>query len=1032
MANITNFAFNSLNSDEFHSTLRNFTESGQTNTSSSSYEDHISNKFNTSAQEFEYNLDSNDPAQHPSCAYLTENQYKHHIANTDEETFLLAHFNIRSINRNFDKLHSFLENSDKKLSVIGLTETWMNSNISHLFSLPGFEFVFKNRNKRVGGGVGLYISENFEHIIHEEISVMSDVAESLFVELINPDGKNILIGVIYRPPRSNTNDFLTHMHDLLQNPIFTNKDAYLMGDFNVDLMKCNSQNTSQEFIETLMSASFLPLISKPTRVANRSATLIDNIFCNILPLPESGIVPSDITDHYPIFACVPIKLTIKRNDYRKRRKITTENLTNLKNSLKEIDWTYVYNTSDVNLSYDYFVKTITSKIDDHIPLRNIKNKYKRIPRLPWITPSILRSINRKNNLFYKYRYNPTEKSRLKYVSYKNTLTKLLRTQKKTFYVNQINKYKNDIKNTWKTIKNAMNTSNNTSNISEIRKGNVSSNTPAGVAEIFNDFFSTIGKNLSQSVPQSRKLFNDFLDIPNSRTIFLDPTYKEEITKIVANLKEGKSPGHDGINNHLLKNIIPQIVDPLVHIINISLTTGLVPNNMKIAKVIPIHKKGEKEDVNNYRPISLLTSISKIFERVIYTRTVSFLKTSDIFSNFQFGFRENHSTTHALLTLIDKVTHALDLFSHTVGIFLDFSKAFDTINHEILLAKLSHYGIRGKALEWFTSYLSNRSQYVHINGFDSKKKTITCGVPQGSLLGPLLFIIYINDFHRSSDKLSFLLFADDSNLFYSHSDPNVLIRTVNEELKNVTQWIYANKLSLNINKTKVMLFSNSLNSLPGNIVFDTTPVEEVSSIKFLGVCVDNKLSWKCHVDNICKTISRNLGVMNRLKKYLPSSALMTLYSSLILPYLNYGLLAWGNTNQTLLDKLLLLQKKSLRIVFNLHTREHTDPFFSNHKILKIKDLYAFQLGQFMFKYNSNHLPKIFHNLFHRNSHVHNYPTRRSNEFHLPLLRTVHAQNTFVYTGPRFWNNLDNSVKESSKFVTFKYKLRKHLLSTYNTS
>ena len=271
-----------------------------------------------------------------------------------------------------------------------------------------------------------------------------------------------------------------------------------------------------------------------------------------------------------------------------------------------------------------------------------------------------------------------------------------------------------------------------------------------------------------------------------------------------------------------------------------------------------------------------------------------------------------------------------------------------------------------------------------------------------------------------------------NFFFSHPNPNILARTVNEELKKVIQWIYANKLSLNIQKTKVMLFSNSLDSLPSNISFDTSPLEEVSSFKFLGVCVDNKLSWKSHIENICKIISRNIGVMNRLKYYLPSSALLTLYSSMILPYLNYGILAWGNTYQTLLDKLFLLQKKALRIVFNLHPREHTEALFFDHKILKIKDLYVFQLGQFMFNYNVNFLPKIFHDLFYRNSHVHNYPTRRSDEFHLPLMRTAHAQNTFLYTGPTLWNNLDNSLKDSPKFVTFKYKFRKYLLSTYNTS
>ena len=1030
MANPT-FVFNSVNDDEFYDTVgRSFT-SAQENKTSTLYEAYISNKLNASAQEFEYNFDPEDPVQSSSCVYLTVNQYKQYVMNSDDDNLLLAHLNIRSISRNFDKLRLFLENSGNNCSVIGLTETWLTPNISHLFSISGFDFVYRNRKERMGGGVGLYIPNKFEYSIHEELNVMTDVVESLFVEMVNPNGKNILIGVVYRPPGSNPNDFLLYVQNLMQNSIFTNKHVYLMGDFNIDLMKCNSQHISQEFVETLMSVSLLPLISKPTRVTDRSATLIDNIFCNILPIPESGIVLSDISDHYPIFTQVPIKLSPRQNNYQRRRKITANNLINLQNSLKDIDWFFVYNNTDLDLCYDYFIKTITSKIDEHIPFCTRKSSYKRTPRLPWITQSLLRSINRKNNLFYKYRSNPTDKNRQKYVTYKNTLTNLLRLQKRKFYVNQIMKYKNDIKNTWKTIKDVMNTSNDVSSISEVRWGNTSSNVPAGMAEIFNDFFASIGKNLSQSIPSSNKVFFDFLDIPNPKTIFLDPTYNEEVIDIIYNLKEGKSPGCDGIDNYLLKNIILEIIDPLVYIINLSLSTGLVPSQMKTAKVIPIYKKGEKNDVNNYRPISLLTSISKILERIVYIRTVKFFNMSNIFTNFQFGFRENHNTTHALLTFVEKITHALDTFSHTIGIFLDFSKAFDTINHGILLSKLSHYGIRGKALQWFTSYLSDRFQYVHVNSFDSSMKKIECGVPQGSLLGPLLFIVYINDFYRSSDKLSFILFADDSNLFYSHPDPNTLISTVNDELKNVSQWIYANKLSLNIEKTKYMFFSNSLDRLPGNVIFDTTPLEEVSSIKFLGVCVDNKLSWKCHINNICKVIARNIGIMNRLKYYLPSSALITLYSSLVLPYLNYGILAWGNTYSTLLDKLFLLQKMALRIVFNLHIRAHTDKLFLEHKILKIKELYLFQLGQFMFNYNCNHLPKIFYSLFHRNSHVHNYPTRQSKEFHLPLVRTVHTQNTFVYTGPRFWNSLDNDLKESVKLITFKYKLKKYLFSKYTS-
>ena len=299
------------------------------------------------------------------------------------------------------------------------------------------------------------------------------------------------------------------------------------------------------------------------------------------------------------------------------------------------------------------------------------------------------------------------------------------------------------------------------------------------------------------------------------------------------------------------------------------------------------------------------------------------------------------------------------------------------------------------MEWFKSYISNRLQFVSVNGCNSQMKNMEYGVPQGSLLGPLLFIIYINDFYRSSQALSFILFADDSTLFFSHPDPIILLRTVNDELKHVTQWIRANKLSLNLIKTKYMLFSNSLETLPGDIVFDDTPLEKVIFIKFLGIWVDNKLSWKYHINNICTIISRNIGIINKIKYYLPSSVLVILYSSLILPYLNYGILAWGNSHQTLLDKLLLLQKKSLRIIFHLHPRAHTDSLFYENKILKINDLHTFQLGQFMFNYNNNNLPNVFQDIFFRNNRVHNYPTRRSNEFHLPLLRTLHCQK-LLYT------------------------------------
>ena len=510
----------------------------------------------------------------------------------------------------------------------------------------------------------------------------------------------------------------------------------------------------------------------------------------------------------------------------------------------------------------------------------------------------------------------------------------------------------------------------------------------------NDFFVNIGPKLAQSIPPSDNHFSTFLANPNPKSIFFAPTLETEIMDIVNNLKTQKSPGHDGITNKLLKHVIMEIVTPITHIFNLSITCGVVPSQMKKAKVIPIFKKGDTRERGNYRPISLLTSFSKILERIIYTRTIKFVHDCNIFSDSQYGFREKHKTTDALLILTDKVAKAIDSSSHTIGIFLDFSKAFDTINHDILLYKLSHYGIRRKALEWFRNYLKNRTQYVSVNDCESHLEEITCGVPQGSLLGPLLFILYINDFKRSSNMLSFILFADDSNIFLSHRDPRILVNTMNSELKSVHSWIQANKLSLNLTKTNYMLFSNSIQTLPGDININGVNIESVQSTKFLGIFIDNKLSWKTHVDKICRVISRNIGVINKLKRYFPHRVLLTLHSTLILPYLNYGILSWGNSQITQSNRILLLQKRALRIIENVHFRSHTDPLFLKNKILKIHDLYLLNLGAFMFQLFNNEVPPSVTLFFTRSNEIHQYPTRHAlqNQYYLSLMRTAFAPKT----------------------------------------
>lgn len=609
------------------------------------------------------------------------------------------------------------------------------------------------------------------------------------------------------------------------------------------------------------------------------------------------------------------------------------------------------------------------------------------------------------------------------------MTSTLRTAKKKYYSDQFHSTVNNIRDTWKVIRNVFKPTQKKSDIHDIRiNGELIENRNV-IVDKFNDFFCSIGPNLSRAVPHCEKMFSDYLREPNPSSLFLFPTNEEELFNVVNSLKKRKSPGYDGISNDLIKNVILGVVKPLVHIYNLSMNNGIVPVNMKIAKVIPIFKKGDPQLLSNYRPISLLSTFSKILEKLIYVRTVKFFNVNQTFSNFQFGFREKHTTSHAILHFIDKISTALDNRMHTVGIFLDYSKAFDTVDHTILLQKLSHHGVRGKALEWFTSYLSNRRQFVSLNDAKSGLQNVTCGVPQGSLLGPLLFLIYINDFQYCSDVFSFILFADDSNIFLSHKNPQVLLQTVNIELSNIITWIHANKLSLNFQKTNYMLFSNSVKILPGNVLFGGVAIDRVNSTKFLGLYIDDKLNWKIHVNNICKLLSRNTGVICKLKRVIPKEILFILYSTLILPYLNYGILAWGNSSKSQNEKLFLIQKRVIRIICNVHFRTHTNALFHQHKILKVEDIYFMQLGSLMYDLNAGELPLALAQRFKKNSDIHRYNTRQASGLHLPRARTQFTLKTLVHTGPRFWNSLDASIKHTSCKSAFKRRLKFHLLNTY---
>ena len=458
MANLNNLAFNALNNDELFDIFRQSPEKNSelSNDTSTSYETSVVQNINFVSNDLNSELDfDHNLVEIPSSKYITENQSRDIIQNFHKDTFSMMHFNIRSINKHFEELQMFLRNSStKSFSVIGLTETWLSSNTNLPYAIDGYELIVNNRLDRSGGGVALYISHSFDFLIREDLNIMNNSLESLFVEISIPYSKNIIIGVIYRPPNTNPTDFLSQLADLLGNPIFVNKESLIMGDFNIDLLK-QGNSASQDFLETFVSASFLPLISKPTRVANKSATLLDNIFCNILPTPDSSIILSDITDHYPIMSHFNLEKSIEKSfPLPARRRATHENIASLGASLDSVDWSPVVNTNDVNLSLENVLHICNEHLDNHIPIKeNNRVSYKTSPRLPWVSKSILRSINRKNRLFYQFKMKNTQQSKNKYVTYKNKLTKILRIEKRKYYAIQLEQYKHNIKTHGRSLNN---------------------------------------------------------------------------------------------------------------------------------------------------------------------------------------------------------------------------------------------------------------------------------------------------------------------------------------------------------------------------------------------------------------------------------------------------------------------------------------------------------------------------------------------------------------------------------------------------
>ena len=560
----------------------------------------------------------------------------------------------------------------------------------------------------------------------------------------------------------------------------------------------------------------------------------------------------------------------------------------------------------------------------------------------------------------------------KYKHYRNTLQQVKRKAKVYYNRSRCKEFKNETRKLWSVI-NAITgrTKKRETIIESLRINNIKTSNPSKITKELGSFFANVGKDFANKITKGKHDIKHYLQkIPkNDYSIFLTPTSKTEIIKLISFLKSKNSSGHDGISNRILKGITEGVSEPLNIIFNKSLEEGVFPTEMKKADTVPLYKSKAKDNKNNYRPILLLLTFSKLLEKIMYSRTYNFLTKYNQIYTSQYGFRTGHSCQDAVAELIGEITRNMDEGLYTIGVFLDLSKAFDTLEHRVLLEKLSIYGIRGIALKWYQSYLEERQLRVKCMTSASTKEEysnyeqVTYGAPQGSCLGPLLFLIFSNDLFRNLDHCNNLQFADDTTIYEGHRNLRYLTWCIETDLSNLDDWLKANKLTLNVGKSVHMTFVKN-KDVNTSIRLGQIELPRGNNVKFLGMWIDQKLTWNEHLSKLKVRIRRNMSMLQVGINLLDTHSKKILYYAQIYSHLSYGLPLWGNMiSITNMDNIQKLQNKCVK---KIDTNEkQVQNIYQKHNLLKVKDALVLENCKLVYRLENEMFPKRLSQLYNTN-------------------------------------------------------------------
>ena len=906
--------------------------------------------------------------------------------------------------------------------ILMFAEHWETEDNIKLLPIKNFKMTSSfSRELKTHGGTAIYVKETLHAINRTDIIKLS--IESQFeISAIEMQHNNSIYCCVYRPPNSDIEIFFDRLEMLLDLVFSENKQCIITGDFNIDTLvdsaNCNQLN------DILQSYCYTNIVVEPTRVQGASSTCLDHCYTNSEHNVQIKINKNTLSDHYGIEIIQrSIKPVNKKFDVTKRKFLNSKLSNKLNNILNDEDWCNVEQAVGVENKYHIFHETLLSHIDKVIPVTRCNWKDNKKEERDHLTIELQEQVkifeellsHSPENLEYKEKLIKSKLQLVNYINFKNC-------QKNTKIISEST---NKQKTSWKVVYNNINKVNaSVHKITHINIDNSQIIEPNLIANKFNNQFinkpieltSTLTQN--QNCPPSQFIKNPF----NVNTFFVAPTTAAEVIKVIHSLKNSGAYDIYELSTHTIKSISKFIATPIAHIFNCSIEEGTFPSKLKFSKVVPIYKKSDAHDLNNYRPISILPIVSKVFEKLFLIRLQQFLAQFEIINSSQHGFRQNHSTTTAAYQFIEKIYESFDKGENALGLFIDLSKAFDLVDHIILISKLYRMGIRGIALDWIKSYLSNRKQKVYVNTSEGPGQSdiadVTQGVPQGSILGPLLYILYVNDFTLNFPGKHVIKYADDTSFLIQNIQKDTAQSETKHILAKCNNWFTEQNLVMNDSKTAIVLFHNGSNTIECNIELPDTTLSSSNDTKFLGLTVDSSLKWKQHTNSLCKKLSSALFALRTLRGKIDFTILLQVYHAVFESHLNYGIIFWGNSSNSNILRVLKMQKKAIRLLDGLKARDTCRESFMKLGLLTAVNLYIFNLLLFVMN-NMEVISQVPVN--------HAYSTRNKNSFVRPLKHhTSIYEKSVSYSGLKLFNMLPIEIR-SLKIIHFKYRIKKFLLN-----